>query len=95
MEHHHHPGGRSEPKPGCPDHMAGETALSILRRYAAGEISAREAAREPGPQATEHDVFAGIVAAHLPLPLPAPEEVAQEVAALRALYGPRGPMGGV
>jgi len=44
-----------------------------------------------GPGASEHDVFAGIIAAHLALPMPSPEEVAREVAALRALYGPHGP----
>jgi hypothetical protein len=62
-----------------------------LQRYAGGEISAREAAREMGPPASEHDVFAGIIAAHLPLPEPEPNQVAQEVAALHALYGPHGP----
>jgi hypothetical protein len=58
-----------------------------LRRYSAGEISARQAARAMGPQASEHDVFAGILAAHLPLPVPPPEDLAREVAALRMLYG--------
>jgi len=66
--------------------------LSILQRYAAGEISARQAAKFLGPKATEHDVFAGIVAAHLPLPQPTPEELAREVAALRAFYGPHAPL---
>jgi hypothetical protein len=65
--------------------------LSILQRYAAGEISARQAAKEMGPKATEHDVFAGMVAAQLPLPSPPPDDLAREVAALRALYGPHGP----
>ena len=65
--------------------------MSVLQRYAAGEISSREAAKELGHGATEHDVFAGIVAAHLPLPRPPAEDVAREVAALRALYGPHGP----
>ena len=63
----------------------------MLQRYAAGEISSRQAAKEMGPKATEHDVFAGLVAARLPLPEPEPQEVAREVAALRALYGPHGP----
>jgi hypothetical protein len=62
-----------------------------LRRYAAGEISARQAAKEMGPKASEHDVFAGIIAAHLPLPTPPAADIAREVAALRALYGPHGP----
>ena len=66
--------------------------LKILQRYSAGEISARQAAKEMGPKATEHDVFAGIVAANLPLPSPSPDDVAREVAALRALYGPHGPL---
>jgi hypothetical protein len=65
--------------------------MTVLERYSAGQISAREAAKELGPAATEHDVFAGVVAAHLPLPLPSSEEIAAEVAALRRLYGPHGP----
>jgi hypothetical protein len=44
-----------------------------------------------GPDATEHDVFAGVIAARLPLPAPTPAELALEVAALRAFYGPHGP----
>ena len=44
-----------------------------------------------GVKASEHDVFAGVVAAHLRLPEPPPADVAREVAALRALYGPHGP----
>jgi hypothetical protein len=43
------------------------------------------------PTASEHDVFAGIIAAGLPLPEPPADEVAREVAALHALYGPHGP----
>ncbi len=73
-------------KEGAPD----PRTLTILRRYSAGEISSREAAREIRPRATGRDVFAGILAAHLPLPEPSPEEVAREVAALHALYGPHG-----
>lgn len=65
--------------------------LSILKRYAAGEISSRQAAKEMGPGASEHDVFAGILAAQLRLPEPPAADVAREVAALRALYGPHGP----
>jgi hypothetical protein len=65
--------------------------MTILRRYSAGEISAREAAKCLGPHATQHDVFAGIVECGLPLPQPTPEELAREVAALRAFYGPHGP----
>jgi hypothetical protein len=65
--------------------------LKVLQRYAAGEISARQAAKEMGPKATEHDVFAGVVAAQLQLPSPPPDDVAREVAALRALYGAHGP----
>ena len=44
-----------------------------------------------GPRASEHDVFAGILAARLRLPEPPAADVAREVAALRALYGPHGP----
>jgi hypothetical protein len=65
--------------------------LTVLQRYAAGEISSRQAAKALGPKATEHDVFAGVIAAHLPLPQPSPEEIASEVQALRRLYGPHGP----
>ena len=53
--------------------------MTTLQRYAAGEISARQAAKALGPKATEHDVFAGVVAAHLSLPQPTPEELAQQV----------------
>jgi len=61
--------------------------LTILRRYSAGEISAREAARAMGAEATEHDVLAGMIAARLPLPSPPPEQIEREIAALRAFYG--------
>ncbi len=91
MKHHHQSGGGGESQPGRTDCATDQIALTILQRYSAGEISSREAAKELGSGATEHDVFAGIIAAHLPLPLPAPEEIAYEVAALRALYGPHGP----
>ncbi|MGH7087175.1 MAG: hypothetical protein ACREFN_19575 [Acetobacteraceae bacterium] len=43
-----------------------------------------------GPKVSEHDVFADIIAAHLPLPSPPPDDVVREVAALRALCGPHG-----
>lgn len=91
MEQHHRTGGGSEPEPRRPGRATEEVTLSVLQRYAAGEISSREAAKELGHGATEHDVFAGIVAAHLRLPRPPAEDVAREVAALRALYGPHGP----
>jgi hypothetical protein len=72
------------------DDAPGTRTMKILQRYAAGEISARQAAKEIGPKASEHDVFAGVVAAHLRLPEPPAADVAGEVAALRALYGPHG-----
>ncbi|MEJ0045654.1 MAG: hypothetical protein WDN04_05625 [Rhodospirillales bacterium] len=93
MEGHRHTGVEREPEPGRPAGAADRQTLTILQRYAAGEISASEAAHELGPRATEHDVFAGILAAGLPLPQPAPEQLAREVAALQALYGPRGQIG--
>jgi hypothetical protein len=68
--------------------------MTVLRRYSAGEISAREAAKGLGPEATQHDVFAGVIAAGLPLPLPAPEDLGREVAALRAFYRPHVPRRG-
>jgi hypothetical protein len=43
-----------------------------------------------GPRASEHDVFAGILAAGLALPVPAAGDVAREVEGLRGLYGPHG-----
>jgi hypothetical protein len=91
MEGHRHQSVEREPEPGHPAGAADTQTLTVLQRYAAGEISAGEAAHELGPRATEHDVFAGILAAGLPLPLPAPEQLASEVAALHALYGPHEP----
>jgi hypothetical protein len=91
MEQHHQTGGGRESEPRRAGGAADEVTLTILQRYAAGEISARQAAKELGPEATEHDVFAGMVAAHLPLPQPTAEEIANEVQALRTLYGPHGP----
>jgi hypothetical protein len=49
-------------------------------------MSAREAAWEIGPQATEHDVYVGTVGAGLPLPSPPQEVIEAEVAALRRLF---------
>lgn len=91
MEGHRHQRTEREPDPGHPADAADIQALTILQRYSAGALSAREAARELGPRATEHDVFAGILAARLPLPLPSAEQLENEVAALHALYGPHRP----
>nr|WP_294507171.1 hypothetical protein [uncultured Rhodopila sp.] len=91
MEHHHRAGGGGESGSQDPGGAPDENALIILRRYSAGEISAREAAECLGPNATQHDVFAGIIAAALPLPQPTPDELAREMAALRAFYGPHVP----
>jgi hypothetical protein len=91
MERHDQKGGEREPESRREGDAPDPRVLSILHRYSAGEISAREAVRELGPDASEHDVFAGIVAAHLRLPEPPPADVAREVQALRALYGPHGP----
>jgi hypothetical protein len=88
MERHHQEsrGGQS---PSRREGAASDARrLTILRRYVTGEISARQAAKEIGPDASEHDVFDGLIAARLPLPSPPPDDVAREVAALRALYGP-------
>ena len=87
MERDYQPGLGGQPETGRAGDPPGPAILTILRRYSAGEISARQAARAMGPQASEHDVFAGILAAHLPLPVPPPEDLAREVAALRMLYG--------
>lgn len=91
MERHHRESGRGKPESGRQGDASDTRTLKILRRYAAGEIFARQAAKEIGPKATEHDVFAGIVAAKLPLPSPPSDDVAREVAALRAFYAPHGP----
>jgi hypothetical protein len=91
MERHHQTGGGSQSEARRAGIATDTHALAILQRYAAGEISSRQAAKELGPKASEHDVFAGILEAGLPLPEPPAEEVAREVAALRALYGPHGP----
>jgi len=91
MERHHQESGGSQSEARREGDAPDTRTLKILQRYAAGEISARQAAKEMGPKASEHDVFAGVVAAHLPLPLPPPDDVAREVAALRTLYGPHVP----
>ena len=91
MEQHREEGGGGEPEPSRPRGATDALTMTVLQRYAAGEISSRQAAKALGPKATEHDVFAGIVAAHLSLPQPTPEELATQVAALRAFYGPHGP----
>ncbi len=91
MERHHHESGGSEPDPRRESDAPDARTLKVLQRYGAGEISARQAAKEIGSRATEHDVFAGILAARLPLPSPPPADIAREVADLRALYGPHGP----
>ena len=91
MERRDPRGFQRKPEPRREGDAPDQRALSILHRYSAGEISAREAAREMGDDVSEHDVFAGIVAAQLPLPEPPPADVAREVEALRALYGPHGP----
>ena len=84
MERHRKKSRGSEPEHGR-EAVAPARTLNILQRYAAREISARQAAREMGPSASEHDVFAGIVEARMRLPEPSPTDVASEVAALRAL----------
>ncbi|MBF0591224.1 MAG: hypothetical protein HQL02_03965 [Nitrospirae bacterium] len=91
MEQHYQTSERGKSEPRCEGDAPDTRTLKILQRYAAGEISSRQAAQEIGPEASEHDVFAGILAAQLPLPEPAPEDVAREVAALRVLYGQYGP----
>ena len=91
MERHHQAGGGSESVNRSASNASEAGTLKILQRYVAGEISSRQAAKEMGSAASEHDVFAGVVAANLPLPQPPADDVAREVAALRALYGPHGP----
>jgi len=82
MEQHREEGGGGEPEPSRPRGATDALTMTVLQRYAAGEISSRQAAKALGP---------GIVAAHLSLPQPTPEELAKQVAALRAFYGPHGP----
>jgi hypothetical protein len=90
MDGHHQAGRRGQSEPGASDNAAIDPhTITVLRRYSAGALSAREAARELGPVATQHDVFAGVVAAGLKLPEPPPDQVAREIAAMQAFF-PRG-----
>lgn len=66
-----------------------ERTLAILKRYAAGEIAARQTAWELGPDATEHDVYVLTLNAGLTVPSPPPETVKREVEALQRLYSLR------
>jgi len=91
MERHRQIRDGSQSQAGCSGAASDAGTLSVLQRYSAGEISARQAAKAIGPKVTEHDVFAGILAAQLPLPVPPAADVEREVAALAALYGPHGP----
>jgi hypothetical protein len=75
-----------EPGGGRADHPPDERTLAVLRRYAAGEISARQASYEMGGDASEHDVYVQTVRAGLTIPSPPPEVIEAEVAALRRLY---------
>jgi hypothetical protein len=75
-----------EPRGGHADHPSDERTLAILRRYAAGEISARQASYEMGGDASEHDVYVQTVRARLPIPTPPQDVIDAEVAALRRLY---------
>lgn len=54
-------------------------ALDILRRYSAGDISARRAAVLLGSGATEHDVYVATQRAGLHLPLPPQQVIDAEV----------------
>ena len=91
MEQHIDAGKGSESESHSSHGAADVLTISIIQRYSKGEISSREAAKAMGPQATEYDVFASLVAARLPLPQPTQEELSSQVAALRALYGPNWP----
>lgn len=91
MEKHSEAGKGGESKPHRSHGVTDALTISIIQRYSKGEISSREAAKAIGPQATEYDVFASLVAANLPLPQPTQEELSSQVAALRALYGPNWP----
>jgi hypothetical protein len=93
MERNHRARAKRRSKVGGERDAIDARALTVLQRYSAGEISAREAAHELGSTATEHDVFEGMRSARLPLPSPPLEQIAREVEALRALYGPHGPRG--
>ena len=83
------PSTRRQPRDADTHHSPDERVLAVLRRYAAGEISAREAAYELGPEATEHDVYVGTLNAGLTIPSPPREVVDAEVEALRRLFGGR------
>jgi hypothetical protein len=59
----------------------------VLARYSAGEVSSREAAKEPGVD--QHCILAGMIEAGLPLPVSPANELAGEFASLHHLYGTR------
>ena len=67
------------------DHPPDQRALAVLRRYSDGELSPREAARAIGDDATEHDVYAGILLARLPLPVPPAAELRKQIEAAKAM----------
>ena len=89
MDQHLGQGGNREPEREYADHAADERRLTLLRRYSAGELSGRETAKLMGKNASEHDVFAGIIEFGLPLPMPDPETLEAEVSALRKFFAGR------
>jgi hypothetical protein len=62
--------------------------LEILQSYSDGQLSAREAVEALGPFATQHDLFAGVIAAGLPLPVPMAQELSEQLATVQRLYQP-------
>ena len=71
------------------DRPADERTVLILQRYAAGEISAREAAWTIGSDASEHEVYVWTLDAGLEVPTPSIETVRLEVEAMRRMYAVR------
>lgn len=61
------------------DPASPDEALDVLKRYAAGSISARRAAVLLGGNASEHDVYAATIKAGLRLPVPPSRVIDAEV----------------
>jgi hypothetical protein len=66
--------------------MSSTMTEQVLRDYSEGRITARQAATQLGPWASEHDVFVLTRRQGLPLPQPPGAEVEAQVEAGLVLY---------